>query len=1022
MILRTTLIPCTMVLAIAVTPSGNAASIGVTHDTWVREDNADSNRNGNDQMNARTDIDADDNDVILLRFPTTGIPSGISGLELSLFWQRSDSSTGNELALYGLNETDPDETTWDETTVTYNNAPGLIPDGIDPAAENGLGNTFDDIRDLDTANLTLLVDAQPYGPQVLNDPYSFSSAALDSFVNADTNGEVTFLILRANAGTSGNQARFWPRESGPGATLSYVPEPASIALIGLGAVALAVGYRRASSYGPRSQRCGRQNSGGVPCFKGAAIFHSLSETEQSCMQLRSAILLAVVWLVVCHDDATAQLLAFPGAEGGGKYAKGGRDGDVYVVSNLDNSGFGSLRHAIDTAPTAGRVIVFSVGGTIDLTSDIVIDSPNITLAGQTAPIGITLAHRALRVNNTHDVIVQHIAVRPGDTYTAPNVYEPDAIWVSGSNDVILDHVSTSWSTDEVLSITHESSNVTVQWSVISEALHNSNHSKGNHGYGGIFEAGETTLHHNLYAHNRSRNPRLAGADAAGTANRADVVNNVIFNPGDRYSYSGSSDTYEVNWTGNYGIEGPSTTRENELFHPDSTGTQVYYADNYYDTQEDGILQLTPAAASTLTGTYTPLASPVTTARPPMQTDAPTAYAQVLSYAGSAANRDPIDKRIVNSVIRQNGAHIDSQDEVGGWFYPTPINVVLDPDGLPDWWKIGQGLDPDDNTIGLQRPVPGGYTYLEMYLHELNAPYMPPSESFAVTISTAFGNGADAQISESFDQSTGNGGGAELNTRWMGGSGDANDLVLLRFDLSQIELGSVAGASLDLTAFRDLGDHAVRVYGLDHDAANQDWDESSVTFATAPGVVFDADSRTRSLDEDSLLLLGEFTTKSANEGDVVSFSNPDLIAFLNMLAYRENGGEVVTLLLERAGRERNSDAVCVKGSRHARNRLRGTGRHLCRPIVPRRGVGRGWRYSSRFQRRWVREHGRLHRVARQPGGKRRIRLERQRRWTERGRHQRLRLLEIAVWRFCRFAGSCKRLRCPSRQLYGHWPLG
>ncbi len=459
------------------------------------------------------------------------------------------------------------------------------------------------------------------------------------------------------------------------------------------------------------------------------------------MQWRLVILLVFSWLVACNDHASAQLLAFPGAEGGGKYARGGRDGDIYVVGNLNDSGVGSLRHAVETAPATGRMIVFSVGGTIVLTADIVIDSPNITLAGQTAPSGITLAHRALRINNTHDVVVQHIAVRPGDTYTAPNVYEPDAIWVSGSKDVILDHVSASWATDETISVTHESSHVTVQWSLITEALHNSNHSKGNHGYGSIFEAGQTTLHHNLYAHNRSRNPRLAPADAPGVSNYADVVNNVIFNSGDRYSYSGSNEAYSVNFTGNFGIEGPSTTRENELFHPDSTSTQVYYANNYYDTQEDGILQSTPASAATLTGTYTPLANPVATAEPPIQTDAPTAYAQVLSYAGSSIHRDPIDKRIINTVIRQNGAHIDSQTEVGGWYNPSSTSTSVDPDGLPNWWKIEKNLNPDDNTIGSQRPMPEGYTYLEMYLHELNAPFMPTAQSVSVSISTAFGNGA-----------------------------------------------------------------------------------------------------------------------------------------------------------------------------------------------------------------------------------------------------------------------------------------
>lgn len=222
-----------------------AVTVGASDDTWVREDNPDSNRNGNDQVNARTDIDGDDNDVILLKFPTSSLSAGVVSLSLNLYWQRDDSGTGNSLTLWGLNETDPDETSWSESTVTYNNAPGMIPDGLDPTAEVGLGHDDDDIRDLDIANLSLLVENQGYGPQVLNDVYSFSSAALTAFVNADNNGEVSFLITRGVLATSGNQARFWPKESGPSPFLdaALVPEPTTFALLGLGGLALMIRRR-----------------------------------------------------------------------------------------------------------------------------------------------------------------------------------------------------------------------------------------------------------------------------------------------------------------------------------------------------------------------------------------------------------------------------------------------------------------------------------------------------------------------------------------------------------------------------------------------------------------------------------------------------------------------------------------------------------------------------------------------------------------------------------------------------------
>ena len=472
--------------------------------------------------------------------------------------------------------------------------------------------------------------------------------------------------------------------------------------------------------------------------------------------------------------------------GAGKFAFGGRGGDVYVVTNLNNTGAGSLRNGI-TSATGPRIIVFGVSGTINLTSDLSISSKSkITIAGQTAPEGgITLKGRGLRVNNSTDVVVQHLRVRPGDINTAdpngnPNGYAPDSVSVTGSHRVVLDHISASWSTDEVLSVTDFSDNVSVQWSMISEALHQSNHPEGNHGYGSLLCARDISFHHNLYAHNWSRNPRPGTLDSSLTnSGTYDFVNNVISNPGDKYGYSTNEDIY-LNWVANYGIRGPDTD-ETYLFSSGGIRNRIYERDNYRDdVSVFNVIDGAPSAGFTIKNDYTTL-----TARQPIteignETTAPIALQQVLSYVGALSWRDAADKRVIGNVFNQNGAIIDSQNEVGGWPTLPSSTVTLDPDGLPDWWKTEKGLDPDNNTIGLQlHPDGSGYTYLEKYLHELNVPYLPRTTApTQVVISTAFGAGADAQVSENFDLSSGVGDSADLNVTYAGALGDINEYCAL----------------------------------------------------------------------------------------------------------------------------------------------------------------------------------------------------------------------------------------------------
>jgi pectate lyase len=599
--------------------------------------------------------------------------------------------------------------------------------------------------------------------------------------------------------------------------------------------------------------------------------------------------------------AKAQLLAFPGAEGAGQYAVGGRGGDVYVVTNLNNSGPGSLRYGIDTA-NGPRTILFNVSGTIHLSSNLVINKPNLTIAGQSAPGGgITIEGYRTHIVDTHDVILQFMRFRVGDEHVTSEAH--DALWVENSNNVMIDHVSASWSIDEGLSVTR-SNNVSVQWSYISEALKNAGHSSGAHSYGSLINGGQITYHHNLYASNDSRNPRPQGGGIPGETLTLDFVNNVIANPGGRYGYSGD-DTIQMNYVGNYGIDGPSTSNSASLFKPDSPQTKIYFQGNYRDSDKDGILDGTPANSGTrlVNGAYTPASQPFDIA-PVQTTDARQAYIQVLSRGGASGYRDAVDRRIVRDVMNQKGAIIDSQDQVGGWpSLPTAAPATdTNGDGIPDWYAVSQNWDVHANIAN--QIAPSGYTYLETYLHSLTPKAYAPqaANSQTIVVPTTFGRGGDATLSENGGNSAisaGDGLSGQLNVRFNGS--DRNELVALKFDLSGIEPGSIVDARLELTAFRDMGSNeSIRVYGLEHDALGWDWDQNSVEFATGPGLQFDGRSSTRGLVTDHLLTLGTFNARDLSMGDVAIFDNANLAVFLNLAAFFEDMPQsgLVTILLER----------------------------------------------------------------------------------------------------------------------------
>jgi hypothetical protein len=620
-------------------------------------------------------------------------------------------------------------------------------------------------------------------------------------------------------------------------------------------------------------------------------------------------------LLVCHD-AAAQLPAFPGAEGAGRLTTGGRGGDVYHVINLNDNGAGSLRQGILDATAAGRTIVFDVAGTINLTSSLDISSKSkITIAGQTAPAGgITIANQRLQIKDSNNIVVQHIRVRPGSTYGNT---DPDAIWVNHSTDVMIDHVTASWGVDETISVTHDSNNVTVQWSTMIQGLFNAGHSGDDgvgHSYGSLLNGGNYSFHHNLYAHSKSRHPRAQKENDL--TMQLDWVNNVMFNPGDQFGNSDSNDPYSFNMVGNYGIKGPQSGNSlNWLMDANDVDSQFYISGNYMDMDRDLVLD---GAAATETQVMRPgrvwgtLGTPAPL--PPVTTlPAPEAYIQVMSRAGANNYRDSIDRRTIRTVMNHLPGHIDTQANWGGW--PTlPIGSAptdSNGDGVSDDWAVANGFNV--STPLHQTFAPDGYTYLEKYIHSLTPNAYTPVGTVQHTISTAFGDGADAYVTENGGASAvsgGNGVGSTLDAVWGGSGGTTNQAVAMRFDLSEIVPGSLTAARLDLTAASAINDtHDFMIYGLVQDAAGWDWNESSVAFSTAPGLSFDGNSQTLGInntftttnhpDNPNVLNLGQVTVGAAAAGDVISLTNPNLAVFLNLAAYYqgEASENVVTIILQ-----------------------------------------------------------------------------------------------------------------------------
>ena len=457
-----------------------------------------------------------------------------------------------------------------------------------------------------------------------------------------------------------------------------------------------------------------------------------------------------------EEDGVAR--AFPGAEGGGMWVTGGRGGKVIHVTNLNDSGSGSLRAAINEK--GARTIVFDVAGIIELQSALKVQNGDVTIAGQTAPgDGICLKNYNFRIHASN-VIVRFIRCRMGDEKQT----EDDAMNLyTGNNDlqdVIIDHCSLSWSTDECGSF-YGMTNFSLQWCILSESLRNSVHGKGKHGYGGIWGGTNATYHHNLLAHHDSRNPRLDHDYVSTLKGPVSLVNNVIYNWGDNSTYGGESandrgEFKKYNIINNYYKPGPATAAGKVRFIDPwtkdcsncskATGSSTIVPGHFYmdGNVMDGDNGKTADNWTGTTASAEVIANIKSAARFSYAEKAASlslqpaadAYTTVLGYAGASFKRDAVDARVTRETKNGNYTYtgsngsangfIDTQADVGGWpaYGATDDEKAAvkdtDGDGIPDVVEDAFGLDKASAADGAAKTLDkhGRYTNLEMYLHYL----------------------------------------------------------------------------------------------------------------------------------------------------------------------------------------------------------------------------------------------------------------------------------------------------------------
>jgi len=514
-------------------------------------------------------------------------------------------------------------------------------------------------------------------------------------------------------------------------------------------------------------------------------------------------------------------LAFPEAEGYGRFARGGRGGKVVAVTNLNDSGPGSFREAV-TNDIGPRTIIFNTSGIIQLQSRLVLSQPYVTVAGQTAPgKGICIRSAPFGVTG-NDAIIQNLRVRIGAGPTF------DGMGLTGADNSIIDHCSISWTIDESFS-SRSGKNITLQKTLISEALNAANHQNypagTEHGYAATIGGDIGSFHHNLLAHCYGRNWSLGGGlDGSGAyTGRMDITNNVVYNWGNRTTDGG---TKEVNFVNNYYKPGAGTkifVAFNQQNEGVGTGMQqCYFNGNVMPGYFDESNQTAGRKASGNTVTYenfvnTPFFPSYVTTQ-----SAKNAYKIVLSDVGCTQPEfDEHDQRIITETLNGTYSAVgsvtgkpgfpDNEADVGGFeVYPIinrDASWDTDQDGLPNWWEtiIGTNINSaiGDFSDANADPDLDGYTNLDTYLQWMSLPHYESPEGTKIDIniqklSRGFTSGVSYVISNAVN------GSAVLNTDTVAFSPTADGLCSFEFTVTDSEGGSmkrkvniISGQSLTL---------------------------------------------------------------------------------------------------------------------------------------------------------------------------------------------------------------------------------